>query len=209
MIGLDAIADFSTRRLVQGGLPVLLLGLSLTTSCTRPPEPGPTREDLWRELYTSRLENLRALDQAFNSLGQEYYKLEIEYKNSGRDDLAAVSRERAVAFQKQHLEFQKRIADLEATDARLKRGDSAVGIATKKAPAPIVTPQIQAPAAPASTAPGASAPSATPYRPPSAAGYATPARTPTPSPSGLPGAAAPATRFNDPIIITDPNAPKP
>jgi hypothetical protein len=180
------------------GLLTLVAGGLLLGACARPPEPGPSKEEIWKQIYESRLENLRALDRAFNQLGQEYYKLEIEYKAAGRDDLAAISHERAKAFHEEHLEFQKRVAELERIDGRLRRGDSALDIQANRA-AQESEPRYSAPPV---TAPVPSAPPESSYRPPSSSGYAAPTRTPTPSPSGL--GSSSGSRFNDPIIITDP-----
>lgn len=178
------------RGMARLGLLALLAGSTLAGACVTPPEPGPSKDEIWKQVYASRLENLRALDQAFNELGQEYYKLEIEYRNAGREDLAAISRERAKAFHDQHLQFQKRIADLEGVDARLRRGDSAAEV-QRSAPSestPVYTEPTPQPAAPAPAATQAPAAGRT--------GLVTPARTPTPSPSGQ--------RMSEPIIITDP-----
>lgn len=176
------------RGMARAGVLAAMAATSLLAACTRPIETGPSREEIWKQVYVSRLENLRALDQAFNELGQEYYKLEIEYRSAGREDLAVISRERAKAFHEQHLEFQKRIGELESTDARLRRGDSAGTILSGPGAAGVSTPVQTEPAA--QLAPAAPAPA--PPRP----ALTTPARTPTPSPTG--------GRLSEPIIITDP-----
>jgi hypothetical protein len=138
------------RRLGRAATLALMLGVSLALGCARAPEPGPSKEEIWRQVYSARLEALRALDQAFNTLGQEYYKLEIEYRNSGRDDLAAISRERGRAFHTQHVAFKQRIVELEEIDARLRRGESAIGIEARRPPSPTpATPTAVSPSAPA------------------------------------------------------------
>ncbi len=199
MASRNLMADRDHRGVVHVGVLALLAGSFLISACARPPEPGPSKEEIWKQVYESRLENYRALDRAFNQLGQEYYKLEIEYKSAGRDDLAGISRERAKAFHEEHLEFQKRIAELERVDGRLRRGESALDIqanestrqsAPQYGESTVSTPQRSAPSSPQQS-----------YRPPSSSGYAAPTRTPTPSPSGL---GSSGSRFNDPINITDP-----
>jgi hypothetical protein len=70
---------------------------------------------------------LRALDQAFNALGQEYFKLEIEYRNSGRDDLAAISRERGRAFHAQHMEFKSALRSLKRSTPGCGEGNRRSG----------------------------------------------------------------------------------
>jgi hypothetical protein len=157
----------AARYSIRAATFAVILGVLPAAACMRAPEPGPSKEEIWKQVYIARLEALRALDQAFNALGQEYFKLEIEYRNSGRDDLAAISRERGRAFHAQHMEFKKRIADLEEIDARLRRGESAIGIETRR-PAGTSTPVTPA----AAVEP--------------AAAEATPMRTPTPSPDALP-----------------------
>lgn len=209
MIGRNVSSLKGARFRGLAVLTLAALGLPGFTSCARKPEPGPSKEVLWKQLYESRLENLRMMDQAFNTIGEEYSKLEIEYKNSGRDDLAAISRERAKAFNDQHLAFQKKIADLAAIDARIRRGEPAAGIEDRTpsqapaAAAPIIAPEPAVQAAQPMSSPGASTPGSTQYSPPSSAGYVRPAQTPTPSPSGLNQGTG---RFGDPIIITDPRA---
>lgn len=204
MTVLDVLVERGRRSPARLGLLSLMAGSMLLAGCARPPEPGPSKEEIWSQVYTSRLENLNALDQAFNELGQEYYKLEIEYKNAGRHDLAQISRERAEAFHEQHLEFQRRIAELEQIDGRLRRGESALDIyesgQSQESQEPTYVQPTARPAQPA-----AESPSGATSRTPSSSGYATPARTPTPSRSGLesPGGSS-SSRFNDPIIITDP-----
>lgn len=174
MTVLDVLVEGGRRGTARLGLLSLMAGSMLLAGCARQPEPGPSKEEIWRQVYTSRLENLNALDRAFNELGQEYYKLEIEYKNAGRDDLAQISRERAEAFHEQHLAFQQRIAELEEIDGRLRRGESALDIYESR--------QSQQPEE--STYVQPTVRQAEPVQPASE------------SPSG--------SRFNDPIIITDP-----
>lgn len=204
MILLDTLGEKGRRGAARLGLLSLVAGSTILAGCTRPPEPGPSKEEIWRQVYTSRLENLSALDRAFNQLGQEYFKLEIEYKSAGRDDLAQISRERAQAFHEQHLEFQQRIAELEQIDGRLRRGEKALDIyESRQSQEPEQPSYVQPTARPAQ--PASQPPSGASYRPPSSSGYATPARTPTPSPSGLGSTgSSSSSRFNDPIIITDP-----
>jgi len=204
MTRFDALVERSRRGTVRLGLLSLMAGSTLLAGCARTPEPGPSKEEIWRQVYNSRLENLKALDRAFNELGQEYYKLEIEYKSAGREDLAKISRERANAFHEEHVEFQQRIAELERIDARLRRGEKALDIyesgQSQQPEAPTYTQPSPNPAQPPTGADSSQS-----YPPPSSSGYATPTRTPTPSRSGL-GAtgSSSSSRFNDPIIITDP-----
>lgn len=206
----DVLVNGGRRGAARVGLLSLMAGSVLAAGCMRQPEPGPSKEEIWRQIYASRLENLKALDQAFNELGQEYYKLEIEYKNAGRSDLAEISRERAEAFHQQHLDFQQRLAELEEIDGRLRRGESALDIQAGRQAQQNEQPRYNQPAAQPrqmQSTPQESSPRQS-YRAPSSSGYARPSRTPTPSRSGLGSSSgsssSSSSRFNDPIIITDP-----
>jgi len=184
----------------------LILGLLLAVACSRDRAPKMSEEDIMVEFYTAQLETLRALDQAFYRIGQEYYTLEIEYDRMGRQELAEATRLKAVQFHQQHQEFQKRATELEERLARYRRGEPPRMVSPVAAPAvtptPLPTvPPVYAPRTLAPTpAPTLGAPSflpASPPREPSAQPTATPlpVATPRPTPAPFPPAPPPGDSF--------------
>lgn len=148
-----------------------------------------TKEELREELYDAQVEMLETLDASFYALGQEYYKVEIEYRAAGLDDLANAVRIRAAAFHEQHQRFRRTILESEIAHERAKRGEEgdkpvvedepedasgseAAPVHRYSAPAPTPTPRPAVQATPRPT------PRPTPYPTP----VATPRPTPYPTP---------------------------
>lgn len=100
-------------------------------ACKTPAE-GPTNAELWEQFYEGRLETLEIIDEAFDTLGQEYYRLDIEYESIGRSDLARLARRKAKAYHEQHQAIQRRIIDLRGVNARIARGESPIGMVVER-----------------------------------------------------------------------------
>lgn len=112
------------RRLtlfLKGTLAIACLGLTLNCETIGGDRPN---QELLEEFYEAQLQTLKALDQAFYQIGQEYFTLDIEYQGLGRDALAEVSRRKADRFHQQHLRYQATIAEMEEKQARVQRGES-------------------------------------------------------------------------------------
>jgi len=167
------------------------LGAAVLTSACKSAQEGPTNAELWEQFYESQLDTMDILDEAFDTLGQEYYRLDIEYESIGRSDLARMARRKAKAYHEQHLAIQRRITDLRHVNARVARGESPIGMEIERVeteapetPAPSVTPQPIARATPKPLPQATPRPLAPAGRtaPPAPVGQARRAPAPTPVP---------------------------
>jgi hypothetical protein len=61
----------AARYSIRAATFAVILGVLPAAACMRAPEPGPSKEEIWKQVYIARLEALRALDQAFNALGRD------------------------------------------------------------------------------------------------------------------------------------------
>lgn len=114
---------------------LIAVGALALAACVQPVDTATQREQalnnldldneaLLREVYYAQLGMLLALDQAFEALGQEYYRLEAEYENLGRLELADITREKAYTFHKQHRVLRDELRRVQAVYSRLTRGEA-------------------------------------------------------------------------------------
>jgi len=64
------------------------------------------RLSISQQVYTNQIEMYDILELMFNELGREYFVLQQEYEDLGRDGLAALAKRRAETFHQRHQQVQ-------------------------------------------------------------------------------------------------------